>query len=575
MRLAQATASLEEARASLLAGRVERAEAALRSIRRVPFLGARAEAGLVLTRALAGHDPGGSVPEDALAFFSAPVLLDVARKRPLAVRSALSALLERSGERRAAVDLAELELDAGQDEAVRGRVIRDRALFTPRGRGREVATVLDLRATGPVTIVRDRTGHRLGHQDSAGSLVLAEDIDAALVPEALRIAILGAARPPIGLPEAPVAVVPVAARRALGPREPAARALTPDASAPDASAAAPAIPAPPAATLPNVSGLRVSLDLELSRLALHSLGFARGSVVLLDPRTGGVLAAVSDALTAARGGTPAFEDRREPASISKIITTAAAMRAGLDPDVFIQSLDCRGAERIGHGIVWCTSPSGRLTGLNQAMAASCNMAFAQMGVRVGRAALVDELHRWGFDHDFAVAPAGRVRRPEGDLRQLADLAIGLEAADITPLHGALLAAVMADGGRMPEPMLIVAEEGPLGLEPHERPLLAARDVIDPATLPVLARAMQAVPLYGTAAGVAPLDFPVIMKTGTGAEWRLGYHANYVGVAPWPNPRVAFSLRITHEPTSMHVNRTAREVLSTLLAGLRARSRLER
>jgi cell division protein FtsI/penicillin-binding protein 2 len=62
-----------------------------------------------------------------------------------------------------------------------------------------------------------------------------------------------------------------------------------------------------------------------------------------------------------------------------------------------------------------------------------------------------------------------------------------------------------------------------------------------------------------------------MKTGTGAEWRKGYHANYVGVAPWPNPVVAFSIRITHEPTSSRVNRTAREVLVALLEGLKLRS----
>jgi cell division protein FtsI/penicillin-binding protein 2 len=189
---------------------------------------------------------------------------------------------------------------------------------------------------------------------------------------------------------------------------------------------------------------------------------------------------------------------------------------------------------------------------------------------VGREALVDELHRWGFDHDFAIAPAGRIRVPQGDLRQLADLSIGLEAADITPLHGALLAAVIADSGQMPEPVLVLADEGPMGLEPRPRPRLPRRAVVEPSAIPLLARSMRAVPAYGTAAGVAPVDFPVAMKTGTGAQWRVGYHANYVGVAPWPNPRLAFSVRITHEPTSMQVNRTAREVLRLLLAGLRER-----
>jgi peptidoglycan glycosyltransferase len=383
-----------------------------------------------------------------------------------------------------------------------------------------VVAVLERRA-GPTgtAIVRDRVGRRLGHLDRAGRLTLEDDVEPALVPEAARVAL--------------------AAARDQGP-----------------SAQSP--------------GLRLSLDLDLSRLAQGSLGFARGSVVLLDPHTGGVLAAVSDAVTDAQGGTPAFEDRREPASISKVITAAAGLRAGLDVDDAIRHLDCRGSERFGHGIVWCSYPAGPLQGLDQAMAVSCNMAFAHVGARVGRAALLAELRHWGFDRDFAIAPAGRVVRPEGDLRQLADLSIGLEATDITPLHGALLATVLANEGRMPEPTLLVATEGPMGLEPSSLERPAARDVVTPEAVPVLARAMQAVAVYGTAAGVAPPGFPIAMKTGTGAEWRLGYHANYVGVAPWPNPVVAFCVRITHEPTSSRVNRTAREVLSALLEGLRRR-----
>ena len=317
------------------------------------------------------------------------------------------------------------------------------------------------------------------------------------------------------------------------------------------------------------AGARLSLDLDLSRLAKAALEDARGSVVLLDPHTGSVLAAVSDSVTLQTGGTPAFEDRREPASISKIVTTAAAMRAGIDPDAFLKRLECRGATRIGRGTVWCSYPAGPLEGLDHALAVSCNMAFAHLGLEVGRAALLDELARWGFGRDFAPwAPGGRVLQPAGDPRQLADLAIGLEATDLTPLHGALLAAVVGNDGHMPEPVLIEGESGPLSLAWHPPPRAPARDVIDRAAVKVLTRAMVAVAVRGTAAGVAPRDFPVAMKTGTGAEWRRGYHANYVGVAPWPNPVVAFSVRVTHEPTSARVNRTARLVLGRLLEALR-------
>jgi cell division protein FtsI/penicillin-binding protein 2 len=86
--------------------------------------------------------------------------------------------------------------------------------------------------------------------------------------------------------------------------------------------------------------------------------------------------------------------------------------------------------------------------------------------------------------------------------------------------------------------------------------------------------MLGVAVHGTAAGVAPLDYPVAMKTGTAAAWRAGYHVNYVGVAPARDPEVAFCVRVTHAPSSPLASRAGREVLAALLQGLAARRRLE-
>jgi cell division protein FtsI/penicillin-binding protein 2 len=72
---------------------------------------------------------------------------------------------------------------------------------------------------------------------------------------------------------------------------------------------------------------------------------------------------------------------------------------------------------------------------------------------------------------------------------------------------------------------------------------------------------------GTADGAAPPTFPVAMKTGTAATPRLGYHVNYIGVGPMPDPKVAFCVRVTHLGSSPTVNAAAREVLRLLLTRL--------
>ena len=79
--------------------------------------------------------------------------------------------------------------------------------------------------------------------------------------------------------------------------------------------------------------LRLTLDLELSEAAFSAFGRYRGSIVILDPASGQILAAVSDRRTWRQGGTPAFEQFREPASIAKLSKSSAWV--GVGPPLFI------------------------------------------------------------------------------------------------------------------------------------------------------------------------------------------------------------------------------------------------
>jgi peptidoglycan glycosyltransferase len=332
------------------------------------------------------------------------------------------------------------------------------------------------------------------------------------------------------------------------------------------------------APIPSAPTVRLALDAELSRLALDALGTARGSIVLVDALSGAVRAAVSDPRTAATEPEAAFSQRREPASIAKLITAAAAYRAGRDPDASIARMTCTGVERYAGQPLWCPTPAGPLGGLDRALAWSCNVAFANVAVELGSAPLEDEYRRWGFDRPASelLGAAGRIHTPPRTARQLADLAVGLENVDVTPLHAALLATVVANEGRLALPWLVDAECGGLGLvgrpAPAARgtspPAASAEMVLDPAVARRLARAMRAVTSYGTGAGLAPPGVVVSMKTGTAAEFRKGYHVNYVG---WlEHGSLAFCVRVTHERSSPAVTRRAREVAARLFAALAPR-----
>lgn len=319
---------------------------------------------------------------------------------------------------------------------------------------------------------------------------------------------------------------------------------------------------------PQHGSLRLSLDLELSAAARDAFGpLDRGSIVLLEPQSGEILAAVSDAETLREGGTPAFEQLREPASIAKLITTVATLRAGLDPDAEIARMTCRGHESYDGVRLYCPTISGPLRSLDRALAVSCNVAFANLGMMVGRSRLVEELRRFGFDRNNGAFRGGRILSPQGNARQLADLAIGLDDLELTPLHAAQLAAAMVNGGRLPTPTLVSATDGRLGFHPQSLPHTPGTLVLEKRWLPILLSAMEAVVTEGTARRVAPRNFPVAMKTGTASLPEHGFHVNYIGVGPLPEPRLAFCVRITHQRTSRRVRAAGLRVTRDLLENL--------
>ncbi|MEE8586306.1 MAG: penicillin-binding transpeptidase domain-containing protein, partial [Acidobacteriota bacterium] len=480
-----------------------------------------ARAGLILARTLAGSLPGSETEHLApagLQDFPLRILLNQCLQMGgFESGLQLAQLAGRAGEASAPLYAAAFLLELGRaEEAAQGWLALPRRFRRSR-LGQAVNTALQSLqdpSTVPVA-VRDREGRLLGEIDAAGELQVAEGIQERLVP-----------------------------RAAIEHLEPLLK------SGSDAPA------------------LRMSLDLELSRIANKALGGFRGSIVLVEPSSGEILAAVSDRKTWRAGGTPAFEQRLEPASISKLITVTAAMRAGVDVDAEISKMICRGRQRYQGGVLRCAFRAGPLLNASRAMALSCNLAFANLGRQIGRQAVLDELRRFGFGTTSGGFELGRILQPYGDERQLADLSIGLEATDITPLHAALLAATFANHGAMPVPTLIHSKDGLLGFSPRPAPVAAGRPVVDPRWLPDLLQMMREVVESGTASGVARVGFPVAMKTGTGRNPDQPLHSNYIGIGPLPRPRVAFCVRITNFWSNGKLKYATVRVTRRLLQGLK-------
>lgn len=324
--------------------------------------------------------------------------------------------------------------------------------------------------------------------------------------------------------------------------------------------------------------LRTTLVLALQRAAVEALGANRGAVVMLDPRTGEVLALastptfdasdVADPATASRTYDRLRADERlpllprataglyVPGSVFKIVTSIAALGSGaVTPDTTYA--DQPAAEKSGWLVDGFRVRDGHhaKTGATpldfaHAVEASCNVWFAETGVRVGGYALDDWAGRLGFgapiDFDLRTA-ISQVTNGGGsfgggftDRVELANAAYGQGETLVTPLQMALVAATIANDGRLMRPHLVLEASGRAGvtrIDPVALGQVLASDIAQEIAAAMRLAVSGEVGRVFTA-GAAVRGLPVAGKSGT-AELDPGKtpHSWFIGFAPYEDPQV--------------------------------------
>ncbi|MEW6363616.1 MAG: penicillin-binding transpeptidase domain-containing protein [Acidobacteriota bacterium] len=290
----------------------------------------------------------------------------------------------------------------------------------------------------------------------------------------------------------------------------------------------------------------LNIDKEIQDAASSSLGYA-GALVAIAPSTGEILAAVSNPPPGDHSLNFAFEGRFEPGSIIKLLTLSAALRADMDmgqilPFKCTGMLDCDG--------VWFYDWAihREVRDIEQATAESCNVAFARMGIAVGREALKHEFELYGFgralsDHTPPMA-LGQVEEKGAEKLHTAHLSVGLDDLTLTTLHGALIAAALAGDGVVMMPQL-VREKRNILQEPYFRsqaaPLFSTG--LSSEDRRVIAGALNRVvgSEKGTGRRAAIEGFQFAMKTGTSGNREFGLDSVIIGFAPLQSPKIAFCL----------------------------------
>jgi peptidoglycan glycosyltransferase len=351
---------------------------------------------------------------------------------------------------------------------------------------------------------------------------------------------------------------------------------------------------------PQGGNVILTLDAEAQRAAFDGLAGQEGAVAAIDPRTGAILAMASSPsfdpnLLASQDPTEVSENYERirknpgdpllnraiqqvypPGSLFKVVVSAAALSSGeYEPDTEVPGpalLDLpQTSATIGN---YFDGPclGGSLT-LTEALAISCNTAFARIGMELGDDALREQAERFGFNQPLEVPlPVVPSVYPD-DLNapQTAQSAIGQFDVRSTPLQMAMVSAGVANDGVVMKPYLVAEEQAPdlsaLSLTEPE-PLSRA---VSSEVAGELRDMMVTVVQSGTGGSAAIPGVTVGGKTGTAQDGNRPPHVWFMAFAPAEDPRVAVAVivenggRLGEEATGGAVaGPIAREVMEAVL-----------
>jgi peptidoglycan glycosyltransferase len=240
---------------------------------------------------------------------------------------------------------------------------------------------------------------------------------------------------------------------------------------------------------PKGGNVVLTLDPSVQQATYDAMKGRKGAAVSLDPQTGEVLSMVSmpsyDPNLLASHDQPtrektwkqlttdnsnpmlnrAINQTYPPGSTFKVIVSAAAMRDGYNSQTKVPSQRSFTPDQTTatiqnfHG----SSCGGDQITLEQALTVSCNTAYAQLAVQIGRDRLRDEARDFGFDYTDLSCPTKVSASRTGtmdDPPKLAQSGIGQRDVRMTPLQGAMIASAVANNGSLMRPYLVSEVQAP-------------------------------------------------------------------------------------------------------------------
>jgi cell division protein FtsI/penicillin-binding protein 2 len=296
-----------------------------------------------------------------------------------------------------------------------------------------------------------------------------------------------------------------------------------------------------------------------------------GATVLLDPRTGRVLAMAEHSRAEPRASNLSLRALSPAASIFKIVTAAALLEQGYSPDepVCYHGGNHRLAPRL---LADDARRDNACLPLSAAFGHSANVVFAKLADRgLTPEVLRATADRFLFNAAIPFPAPVETSRAEIPLDRfgLANTAAGFGDVRLSALHAAMLGAVVANRGVLVPPWLVELVQGSEPSPPLGEPMR----VIDERVAEALGAMMRETVSRGTAQRAfarPPRELRgvrVAGKTGSLNEQRpFRDHTWFVGYAPAEDPQVVVASVVVNGPLwRVRAPWVAREALAAYFA----------
>jgi peptidoglycan glycosyltransferase len=336
-----------------------------------------------------------------------------------------------------------------------------------------------------------------------------------------------------------------------------------------------------------------TLDTKAQQVAVQGLAGQAGSVVAINPQTGAVKVMYSNpsyndnAPNLNAPGTTTFNRATmagyPPGSTFKVVTAAAAIDSGQ----YTPNSTVNGNSPVTISGVPLSNDNNQSWGnvdLTTALTYSINTVWAQVAEHLGRGTMTDYMKRFGFyskppldyppnelNISRPFSPAGKPYPPGSPNEDIGRIGIGQGGLEVTPLQMAMVAAAVANGGKLMAPHMTARVVNSTGVSVKTISPSVYNQVMKASTAQQLAQMMRKVVEEGTGTAAQLGGINVAGKTGTASIGVQGSGLTepwFIGFAPIENPKVAVAVTVDRSQGGFGgtvAAPIAKDVIQTLLS----------